>query len=364
MNRLQARFELTHGRFSLQAALDVPAHGVIALFGRSGSGKTTVLRCLAGLERSPSGYLRYGEHTWQDEQRGVFVPVQQRDIGFVFQEPRLLPHLRVKQNLDYGWSRTPAGKRRGTWDGVVESLGVGAWLQSYPHQLSAGQQQRVALARALLSSPSLLLMDEPLAALDQQSRRELMPYLQQLHRLFSGTVVYVSHAVDEVLQLADHMVLLDEGRVVCADNAAQVFARVDVASYLGTMLGAVLEGHVAEHVPVDGLTRIACCGRDVWAPLSRHDTGSRVRLHIPAHEVAISLAPLGAQHSVQNVLPAVVVKIHQGEQEGASAIVELDIGCPLLARISRRSLRELALENGKSVYAYFKALSLQPRMIG
>ncbi|MEW5755740.1 MAG: molybdenum ABC transporter ATP-binding protein [Pseudomonadota bacterium] len=363
MNRLQGRFELAFSGFSLRAELDVDAQGVIALFGRSGTGKTTLLRCLAGLERCPSGELRYGEQVWQDEKRGVFVPVQQRDIGFVFQEPRLLPHLRVKQNLAYGWSRTPADKRRCTWEAVIESLGVGAWLESYPHQLSSGQQQRVALARALLSSPSLLLMDEPLAALDQQSRRELMPYLQQLHRLFSGAVVYVSHAVEEVLQLADSMVLLDEGRVVCADSAARVFARVDVAAYLGTMLGAVLEGHVAEHIPADGLSRIACCGRDIWAPLTKHATGSRVRLHIPAHEVAISLAPLGAQHSVQNVLPAVVTKIHLGEQDGASAIVELDIGCPLLARISRRSLRELALETGKPVYAYFKALSLQPRAI-
>jgi molybdate transport system ATP-binding protein len=363
MSRLSAKLSMQLSAFTLDAALDIPASGITAVFGPSGSGKTTLLRCLAGLERSDNGFVQYGSDPWQDSNKGVFVPVQQRDIGYVFQEPRLFDHLSVGANLAYGWKRTPEQKRRLSWEQVIEAMGIGEFLERRPHQLSLGQQQRVALARSLLTSPSLLLMDEPMASLDQKSRRELLPYLQRLHSLFEGMIVYVSHSMEEVLQLSDTIVLLEEGRVLCAGPADKVLNRTDLSSFLGDMLGSVLDGEVKEHIEADGLSRIDCCGETVWVPLCPLELGSKVRLHVPSHEVAISLETKGAPSSVQNVMKAVITDVCETSGSGVSAIVTLDIGCPLLSRISRRSLRELQLAPGKEVYAYFKALSLHPKPI-
>lgn len=359
---LKASLNLQHPGFALQAELDVPATGITAVFGRSGSGKTTLLRCLAGLENNAGGSVQFGSQQWQDESKGVFLPIQQRDIGYVFQEPRLFDHLSVHGNLAFGWKRTPEAKRRLMWDQVIDALGVAEFLERRPHQLSLGQRQRVALARALLTSPSLLLLDEPLASLDQKSRRELLPYIQRLHHTFDGAIVYVSHSMEEVLCLADTLVLIDEGKILCAGPAHDVLSNTNLAAYLGEMLGAVVEGTIISHDDEDGLTHIDCGGESVWVPLCSFDSGDKVRLHIPAHEVAISLSPAGAPNSVQNVVKTVVKTIHENGATGSSVIVELDMGCSLLSCISRKSLRELALVPGKEVYAYFKALSLQAKL--
>ncbi|HMA12406.1 MAG TPA: molybdenum ABC transporter ATP-binding protein [Steroidobacteraceae bacterium] len=225
MSTIDARFRSTQGQFELDAAFSVPSRGVTALFGASGSGKTTLLRLIAGLTRAPGSLIVNGE-VWQDAQR--FVPPHRRALGYVFQEASLFPHLSVRANLEYGWKRVPPAERTIRWDEVIEWLGLAPLIAQRPHQLSGGQRQRVAIGRALLSSPRLLLMDEPLAALDASARADILPYLDQLHRALAIPLLYVSHAVDEVARLADHLVCLEAGRVVWQGEAAAGLPRLGV----------------------------------------------------------------------------------------------------------------------------------------
>ncbi|MDP2021255.1 MAG: molybdenum ABC transporter ATP-binding protein, partial [Hydrogenophaga sp.] len=209
---LQTR--LVRDAFTLDLALTLPGRGLTALFGASGSGKTTCLRVLAGLEPAASGHLSVGGELWQDSARGLFVPPHQRALGYVFQEASLFDHLSVRDNIRFGYRRTPAVQRRYGWDHGLELLGIGHLLQRMPHELSGGERQRVAMARALATSPRVLLMDEPLAALDTPRKAEILPWLEQLHQKLDIPVVYVTHSADEVARLADHLVLLEQGRVM------------------------------------------------------------------------------------------------------------------------------------------------------
>ena len=202
MSRLIARFDVDYSSFHLDVDVDVPAAGITAVFGQSGSGKTTLLRCLAGLERSPTGFMRVGDDVWQDESRHRYEPISRRRIGYVFQEPRLFPHLSVRSNLTYGFNRTPVPDRRLSVEQVVDVLGIAHLLDRRPHKLSGGEQQRVAIGRALLTSPKLLLLDEPLSSLDSQRKREIMPFIQGLYKELNIPVVYVTHSLHEILQLA------------------------------------------------------------------------------------------------------------------------------------------------------------------
>ncbi|MDD2873156.1 MAG: molybdenum ABC transporter ATP-binding protein, partial [Azoarcus sp.] len=211
---IQARFRLDYSAFALDVDLQLPGRGVTALFGHSGSGKTTCLRCVAGLERAPQGRLIVNGEHWQDTDAGIFVPTHERAIGYVFQEASLFPHLSVRRNLEFGMKRVAAATRRVAWDQAVELLGIGHLLDRMPERLSGGERQRVGMARALLTSPRLLLMDEPLAALDIRLKNEILPYLERLHDELDMPVLYVSHSPDEVARLADHVVLLDQGKVV------------------------------------------------------------------------------------------------------------------------------------------------------
>ena len=213
MSELTARFDVVFPTFHLQVKASVPAEGITVVFGPSGCGKTTLLRCLAGLERSPTGFLSLGEQVWQDESNNLFLPLSQRPVGYVFQEPRLFPHLSVRSNLLYGWKRTPAPERRISLDQVVAILGLDSLLERRPTHLSGGEQQRVVIGRALLTSPRLLLMDEPLSSLDVQRKREIIPFIQRLDREFLIPIIYVSHALHEVVQLAKTLLLLKEGHL-------------------------------------------------------------------------------------------------------------------------------------------------------
>ena len=217
---IAARFQLAWPGFSLDVDLRVPATGVTALYGPSGSGKTTLLRCVAGLERAASGFLAIGDEIWQDQTR--FVPTHQRALGYVFQDAALFPHLSVQENLEFGLRRIAAGERRVSLDEAVDLLGIRPLLSRRPGRLSGGERQRVAIARALAVSPRLLLLDEPLAALDLARKREILPYLQRLHETLQIPVLYVTHSPDEVARLADHLVVLEQGRVL-ADLPVQQF---------------------------------------------------------------------------------------------------------------------------------------------
>ena len=353
---LRARLRLDRGAFRLDVDLDLPQRGISALFGHSGSGKTTILRAIAGLERAPGGYVALGGEVWQDDARGVFVPVHQRALGYVFQEASLFPHLSVRANLEFGRKRVPAHERRFDLAPVTELLGIVSLLERRPDGLSGGERQRVAIARALLASPRLLLMDEPLAALDLRRKLDILPYLERMHAELAIPIVYVSHAPDEVARLADHLVLLDDGKLVASGPLTETLARVDLPPSFADDAGVVLDTRLAGHEE-DALSRLEFAGGALFVGRRREAIGTHLRCRIHARDVSLALEqPQGT--SIVNRLPAVVTAVAATETPG-HVLVQLRIGSsPLLARITARSRRELAIEPGLRLWAQIKGVAL------
>lgn len=352
---IHARFRLPYPAFTLDIDLDLPAGGVTAVFGRSGSGKTTLLRCIAGLEQTLDGSLIVNDETWQD---GSYRrPVHHRAIGYVFQEARLFPHLSVAANLDFGRRRIAESERRVSLAQVVELLGIAHLLERRPERLSGGERQRVAIARALATSPRLLLMDEPLAALDQARKQEILPYLERLHDELAIPVLYVSHSPDEVARLADHIVLMEDGRAVAQGPLTETLARVDLPLRLGEDVGVVFSGQVLERNAEWHLARIGFAGGEIWVRDGGAGVGRTVRLRILARDVSI------ARHrhddvSIMNLLPATIIT-HAAEDHPALALLQLQVGgTRLLARLTRHSANRLELAPGQQVWAQIKAVAL------
>jgi molybdate transport system ATP-binding protein len=352
---IQARFRLVYPEFTLDVDLNLPGLGVTALFGHSGSGKTTLLRLIAGLARAPDGYLVTQGEIWQDGT--TFLPTHHRPLGYVFQEASLFPHLSARGNLEYGMKRAAECLDRGALDHVIDLLGIGRLLERRPHQLSGGERQRVAIARALAVKPRLLLMDEPLAALDLARKQEILPYLEKLHDELDIPVLYVSHAPDEVARLADHIVVMEGGRAVASGPLTETLARVDLPIKLGEDAGVVLEGRVAERDAEWHLVRIDFPGGSLWTREGGHGLDERVRVRILARDVSLSRAPVTGT-SILNTLPAVVVDSVE-DAHPALALVKVQVGdSPLLARLTRRSAHALELAPGQQVYAQIKAVAL------
>jgi molybdate transport system ATP-binding protein len=353
--RIELQFHGSLGAFRLEVAFHCPMRGITALFGPSGCGKTTTLRCVAGLQRM-AGFLRIGSEVWQDDARRLFRRPHERSLGYVFQEASLFPHLSVRKNLEYGLTRIPAPDRRVTLDEAVELLGVQGLLQRPPGSLSGGQRQRVAIARALLTSPRLLLMDEPLASLDRRSKHDILPYLERLHEELAMPVLYVSHAPDEVARLADHLVLLDNGAVRACGPLRELRTRLDLARDLGAEADAVVEARVAAHDEDFHLSYLDFSGGRF--SITRYDlpVGRAVRLRILARDVSITLEPQRGT-SILNIFPAVIEEL--AEEGAALMLVRLDLaGTPILAMITRKSAEALALGPGKQVYAQVKSVAL------
>lgn len=354
---LAARFELRHADFVLAVDLALPGSGVTALFGPSGSGKTSCLRCVAGLEPAARGRLVVAGETWQDSDRGLFLPPHRRALGYVFQDANLFEHLDVRRNLLFGWQRVAPHERRLELEQVVELLGIEGLLTRMPARLSGGERQRVGIARALLTSPRLLLMDEPLAALDAERKAEILPYLERLTRELALPILYVSHAPDEVARLADHLVLLERGRVLASGPTTEVLARLDLPIALADDAGVVLAGRVLGHDPDYGLLSLGLAGEQcvllAHAPLP---PGQALRIKVLARDVSLSLE---RQHSsILNVLPATVAEIAP-TRSPAQVLVRLDLGgAALLARITRYSLERLALQPGSRVWAQLKSVAV------
>ncbi len=345
---------LHKGGFDLHSAFEAPASGFTALFGPSGCGKTTLLRVIAGLEPDARGQVRVGDETWQDA-RGT-LPPHRRRVGFVFQQPVLFAHLDVRANLDYALRR-----RRGDGSGlsfaqVVELLGLDALLARRAPVLSGGERQRVAIAQALLSNPRLLLMDEPLSALDQASRSVLLPYLDQMQRELAIPVLYVSHALDEVARLTDHMVLMRDGRVVTGGDINTLLTRLDLPMAHGRNAEAVLRAAVHAQDDADGLTELRFAGGPLWVPRVDLPRGTAVRLRIRARDVSLALQPVSGT-SILNTLPVTVAEI---DDDGpAQVMVTLRAGDQLLlTRVTRRSQRLLDIAPGKAMYAQVKSVAL------
>ncbi len=355
MSTIAARFQLPLSDFALDVDLEIPGHGITALFGDSGCGKTTLLRCIAGLNKTRNGYLRINGDIWQDA--NTFTPTHRRALGYVFQEASLFPHLNVRGNLDYGYRRTPPAQRRLTFDEVVALLGIGSLLTQMPDTLSGGQRQRVAIARALLCSPQLLLMDEPLASLDLNSRAEILPYLEQLHDRLDVPVIYVSHSPAEVAQLADHLVLIERGRVVANGPLNDMLTRTDLLPAQQEEASAVIEGQISGHDREFHLTQVSVPGGHLSVAFRKLDIGSAVRVRILARDVSIALER-PHNTSITNVLPARIVDITPSTNT-AQALIRLDLGgAIILARITRRSVAMLDLKPDLIVYAQVKSVAL------
>ena len=353
MSTIDARFRITLGQFELDVEFGLPSVGVSALFGASGSGKTTLLRLIAGLQRAPGALTVNGE-VWQDERS--FVPPHRRALGYVFQEASLFPHLDVRGNLAYGWKRVPAAERRIAFDDVVDWLGLASLLQQDPQQLSGGQRQRVAIGRALLASPRLLLMDEPLSALDAASRAEILPYLERLHRQLALPIIYVSHALDEVARLADTLVLIEAGRIRYQGPLVDGLTRLDLPLAHHDIAGAVIDTEVVSHDAAFMLTRVASPGIVLELPGLFGAPGERLRVRIGARDVSLALAP-AAQSSILNLLPARVVEL--ADDAPGQVLVRLSLGdTTLLARITRKSAQALKLEPGVAVVAQVKSVAV------
>lgn len=355
---IEARLHLPRGGFTLDLALNLPAKGVTALFGPSGCGKTTVLRALAGLERA-NGHVALGGTVWQDDAQRVFVPTHQRAIGYVIQEAALFPHLNVQDNLAYGMKRIAQAERRIALGQVLELLGISHLLQRRPDTLSGGERQRVAIARALATSPALLLMDEPLAALDAQRKAEVLPYLDRLHEELGIPVVYVTHAIDEVARLADHLVLMDAGRVLAHGPLPDMLARLDLPLALGDDAGVVLDAVIGERDTQWQLARLDVDGqachlwsRDQGLPVGRH-----VRLRVLARDVSLTRTPQTGT-SIGNQLRGTVEAIADDEHP-ALALVRVRVGSvPVVARLTRRSAHALELAVGMPVWTQVKTVAL------
>jgi len=352
---IRARFQLSYPGFALDVDLQLPGRGVTALFGPSGSGKTTLLRCIAGLQRVPYGKLLVNGSVWQDGTH--FVPTHQRQLGYVFQEASLFPHFSVHGNLNYGMQRVAVSEHKVSLAHAVELLGIAHLLNRKPDSLSGGERQRVAIARALLTSPRLLLMDEPLAALDLARKQEILPYLEKLHDELDIPVLYISHAHDEVARLADHLVVMDQGRVLAVGALSETLARLDLPLHLGEDAGVVLEGTIAERDPQWHLAKVRCDGTDFWVRDGGHATGYGVRIRILARDVSIALNQT-LDSSILNILPAEVIEIGD-DTHPAQALVKLRLGSsPILSRLTHRSVQTLGLVPGQRVFAQIKAVAL------
>ncbi|HEX3952440.1 MAG TPA: molybdenum ABC transporter ATP-binding protein [Stellaceae bacterium] len=348
---------VTHrlGGFVLDAAFD-SAGGLTALFGRSGSGKTSLINAIAGLIRPNRGRIVLDDTILTDTERGVFVPTRRRRVGYVFQEGRLFPHLTVRQNLLYGSWFAPKDGSTGDFDQVVELLGIEALLGRRPANLSGGEKQRVAIGRALLARPRLLVMDEPLAALDEARKTEIMPYIERLRDEGGVPIVYVSHAIAEVTRLATTLVLMSEGRVAALGPTAAIMGRIDLFPLTGRAeAGAILAAQVASHDSVFGLTTLRAASGDLIVPHLDLPIGASLRVRIRARDVMIALQPPQGL-SALNILPGTVAEIG----ETAGPIVEIRLDCAgeaLVARLTRRSVDGLALAPGRAVYAVIKSIA-------
>lgn len=361
-NSLQVRFKLiaetaknTHPKPYLDIDTVIPANGVTAIFGHSGSGKTSLLRCIAGLEKAHNGRLMMNQDCWQED--NYFLPTHKRSIGYVFQEASLFPHLSAQKNLNYAIKRSDKKVSPEFYQRVIEVMAIADILTRYPSQLSGGERQRIAIARALLIQPSLLLMDEPLAALDRQRKQEILPYLERLQQSFDIPILYVSHSMDEVARLADHIVVLDQGQVIAEGALTEVFSSIDLPQRLEDESGVILHGKVVEHDEQWQLMRIAFADSHIWIPNSSENIDQDVRIRILAKDVSLSLSN-HHDTSIVNRIPATVVDI-KSDQDNAMSLVRLAIGTEfLVAKMTQKSVHHLGLKNVMKVWAQIKSVAI------
>jgi molybdate transport system ATP-binding protein len=358
---LEARVE--YDAFDLDVSHRMALEGITALFGASGSGKSTLLRTIAGLEERARGRIDFADEVWLDSARRIFVPAHRRGVGYVFQDARLFPHLTVEGNLRYAARRSERIASRIDWAGVVAALDLGPLLWRGVASLSGGERQRVAIGRTLLTRPRLLLMDEPLAALDIERKGEILPYIERLPSAFGVPVIYVTHAIDEVARLAERMIVLTGGRKIAEGRVAEVLERLDLKPATGRFeAGVVLTAMVAGHDEKFRLTRLDHHGQSIDVPTIEAAVGSEIRVRVRARDVSLALdRPRGV--SIRNVLAGTIVQIDE-EPQTAYAETLVDIGgARLRARITRAAVAELSLVPGLRVFALVKSVAFDRRSL-
>lgn len=353
---IDVNIDLSRGDFRLMMNLSLPGEGVTVFFGPSGSGKTTVLRCLAGLDRA-HGRVVIGNQTWQDSAQHIWVPTFARDLGYVFQEASLFEHMNVRENLRYGVDRVKKPFADRALDVAVTLLGIGHLLDRATQGLSGGERQRVAIARALATQPRILLLDEPLASLDIARRQEILPWLERMHQELRIPILYVTHSMEELTRLADHVVLLERGQVCAQGPVTQVLSNAVFASAAGGEAGAVLSGVIREHDSRFHLSCVDLNGSRLWVPHRDLSVGAQVRLHIRANDVSLSTRE--PEHSsIQNILPGVIEAIYDDNHPASCLIAIRHFDQSLLARITRKAISTIGLEVGMPVWAQVKSVAL------
>ena len=347
------RLSLPRDAFRLHVDITIPGRGVTGVFGESGSGKTSLLRCIAGLEDVPEGRIEIGGETWLDTGAGVNTPAHERPLAYVFQEPRLFPHLSVEQNLQYAVKRAQASTV--SLEHVADLRSLRRLLERPATQLSGGEAKRVAIGRALLRSPSLLLLDEPLASLDARMQKELLPYLDRLQAELTMPVLYVSHSIDEITQVADQLIVMDSGEVQAEGSLQEVLLRTDIDLLGGVEAGVVLSTARDAFDDRYRLTRLAFSGGHLWVSADVSSDSPRVRIR--ANDISLC-RERPADTSILNVVPVSVEEITADGE--ASVLVGLKAGDDhLLARITRRSLEELGVTVGDSLFAQIKSVAVR-----
>jgi molybdate transport system ATP-binding protein len=356
---IDIRLTLPRADFTLSVDLQLPGRGITVIYGASGSGKTSLLRAVAGLERPNGARIAVGQTFWHDDAAGVYLPTWRRPIGYVFQEASLLPHLNVRQNLCYG---LPAGQDASGLEASIDLLALGPLMQRSVHALSGGERQRVAIGRALATQPSLLLLDEPLAAIDTQKRAEVMPWLERLRDQLGIPALYVTHNTEEVTRLADHLVVLHRGTVKASGEPNDVLTNAALNLQLGDDLGAVIRGTVVDSAPQWQMAAVRFSGGDIWVVDATNTLrlGQTVNLRMFAKDISIALdAPSPERRSsIQNILPATIIGLDSPLGQ-PFVLVSLRCGeARMLARITRRALESLGLTLGQTVHIQIKSVAM------
>jgi molybdate transport system ATP-binding protein len=352
---IDIRINTRLGEFQLNAELRCPASGVTALFGRSGSGKTSLINAVAGLLAPQSGRIAIGDRVLFDTDSRINLPPHKRRVGYVFQQARLFPHLNVRANLVYGMPGTGDGPGL---DEIVTLLGLEHLIERRPHHLSGGERQRVAIGRAILSNPSVLLMDEPLSALDGAHRGEILDYLARLRGRLDIPILYVSHQMNEVVRLADTLAIMSDGEVAASGTVEDITSRLDLRPLTGRFeAGSVLAGTIVEHDPSDQLTRLSISTGDLWVPLLDSDPGQPVRIRIRARDVALARR-IPDDTSFLNVLQGKILEIGVDQGSFVDVKIALDADTSLWARITRRSFNKLKLVTGDPIVALIKTVAI------
>lgn len=349
--KVECNFNIVRNNFTLNADFSIPAKGISAIFGPSGSGKTTILRLIAGLEKS-KGYLKIGDDIWQDEK--IFKPVYKRSVGYVFQEPSLFTHLNVQKNIEYGFKRAK-NSNTSILANAIQLLKLENLLSCMPNTLSGGERQRVAIARAIAAKPKILLMDEPLASLDLEHKKEIMPFLSLLKTKLNIPIIYVSHSIDEIMQIADWLMLLENGQIIANDEIKNILTRQDAFAINKENHSAIIKAKVISYDEKYKLTKLKFCAGEFFIAEKNLKIGAKVRLKINA--IDISLALNKNLSSILNILPAKVVKINYENQ--LYIIVTLQVGDDLLlAKITNKSAELLNIKVGLNLYAQIKTVAI------